>query len=249
MKKFFSLFVVLAMFSVVSPLHADTITLVADPWIPYTGEEGGEEAGFMIEFAVKVLEKAGHSVVYKNVPWDQAVEETRKGKYNAIVGAYKEDAPDFIFPENEQGLGSNSFFVSTGNPWKYSGVESLKGKKIGIMSGYSYGEVMDKFFKGNPDVVAESDLVKLLEKLSEGKIDTIIEDNNVFMDAAMKNYMDEDVAEAGSVGEHNLIYVAFSPADSKSKGYADVLSKGMVELRQSGTLKTILEKYGLEDWK
>ena len=45
------------------------------------------------------------------------------------------------------------------------------------------------------------------------------------------------------------IFVAFSPANAKSKDYAQILGQGMDELRRSGKLKAILSKYGMEDWQ
>lgn len=45
------------------------------------------------------------------------------------------------------------------------------------------------------------------------------------------------------------MYIAFSPAISQSKEYARILSEGVDTLRKSGELKTILKKYGLDDWE
>lgn len=45
------------------------------------------------------------------------------------------------------------------------------------------------------------------------------------------------------------VYMAFSPKGNNSKKYAAILSKGMIEIRENGTLKEILAKYGLKDWQ
>lgn len=45
------------------------------------------------------------------------------------------------------------------------------------------------------------------------------------------------------------IYIAFSPEIKDSQRYAQILSKGIKELRKSGRLKEILSKYDLMDWK
>ncbi len=230
-------------------VQADTITLVSDPWMPYTGVEGSGDNGFMIEIALETLSAAGHTVVYKNVDWDTAIEEARKGAYNAIVGAAKGDAPDFVFPENSQGESVNHFFVMKDNPWKYNGIESLKGKKIGVLKSYSYGDALDEYFKGNPNVTTEEQLIKLLELMSEGKVDIIIENYYVFMLQCMKAYMLKEIADAGSDGIKDPVFIAFSPADSKSAEYAKIVSDGTEKLRQSGVLATIMDRYGLKDWK
>ncbi len=248
MKRLVSICVVLVM-ALAFSVQADTVTLVSDPWMPYTGEEGSDENGFMIDIARETLGAAGHTVVYKSMDWDKAIEETRTGKFNAIVGAGKSEAPDFVFPANDQGQSINNFFVMKGNPWKYNGVESLKGKKIGVLKAYSYGDKFDAAFKDNPNVTAETQLIKLLELMSEGKIEIIIENYYVFMLQCMKAYMDNEVQDAGNDGTADPIYIAFSPANPKSAEYAKIVSDGMEALRKNGTLSKILEQYGLKDWK
>jgi len=250
MKKSILLVIALAVFSfALPPVQADTITLVADPWMPYTGDEDGGESGFMVEFAQEILGKAGHEVVYKVIEWEKAIEAVREGKFNGLVAAAEEEAPGFVFPKNVQGMMTNHFFVLKENDWKFTNIESLKGKKIGTMAGYSYGEKFDAFFKDNPNVVVESELIKLLEMLSEKKIDTVIEDYNVFMLLALKSYMLEHIADAGADKVSYPLYIAFSPNNPKSQEYAEILSVGMEKLRKKGTLQIIMSRYGLSDWK
>ena len=49
--------------------------------------------------------------------------------------------------------------------------------------------------------------------------------------------------------EKAKIYLAFSPKNPKSKSYARLISKGIIEMRASGDLQKILDKYGMRDWK
>jgi polar amino acid transport system substrate-binding protein len=50
---------------------------------------------------------------------------------------------------------------------------------------------------------------------------------------------------AGTNLEKAPIYIACSPAKSTSKMYIELIEKGTKILRESGKLKTILDKYGL----
>jgi len=45
------------------------------------------------------------------------------------------------------------------------------------------------------------------------------------------------------------MYIGFSPALEQSHDYAALFSRGMKELRRSGKLQAILNKYGLKDWE
>jgi polar amino acid transport system substrate-binding protein len=88
-----------------------TMTIVADEWCPYNCKPDGEKSGFLIDIARKIFEKHGHGVVYQTMPWEQAINKTRSGDFDALVGAAPEDAPGFIFPKLEQGWPQIQFYV------------------------------------------------------------------------------------------------------------------------------------------
>ncbi len=235
-------------------IFADSITIVADEWCPYGCAPDADKPGYGIEIAKKIFERAGHKIDYSIVPWARAVKLAREGKYNAIIGAFVEDAPDFVFPENEFGISQITFFVKKGSSWKYTGVESLKPLKIGIILDYSYGDELDKYFKSENakskiDILGgKTPLDSNIKKLVGGRIDVTIEDMNVFNHTAKKLGMLDRVTIAGNAGKEN-VYIAFSPAIPNSKQYAEILSNGISQMRNSGELQTILSKYGLADWK
>lgn len=110
MKKSFALILSVILLTAVTS-SADTISIVADEWCPYNCSPESDKPGYMIEIAAAVFQKSGHTVDYKTINWSRAIDKARKGKYTAIVGTTKGDAPDFIFPDQEQGVTTNSFFV------------------------------------------------------------------------------------------------------------------------------------------
>ena len=240
------------------PATADEISIVADEWAPYNGDPNSATPGYGIEIAKQVFEAAGHTVVYKILPWSRAIESTRKGKYSAIIGAYKEDAPDFIFPQEEFGLSEMALFVKRGGPWEsweYNGLESLKKVKVGAAHGYSYGEVVDKFFEDNPEIVnyahGDDPLTKNIKMLLAGRFAVLIEDPNVLFAKAKKmGVSDQIIKTRGKQATEGIeVYIAFSPKNSKSKEYAQILDKGINQLKASEQLEAILSKYGLTYWK
>jgi polar amino acid transport system substrate-binding protein len=103
-------------------------------------------------------------------------------------------------------------------------------------------------------IVATGDnaLEQNIEKLLSGQIDVVVEAGSVFINffaaKGMISSLDQ-IRDAGEAGEKDDLYIAFSPKNGKSKDYAEILSKGIDGLRQSGKLASILEKYGLKDWK
>jgi len=239
--------------SVFSFCYSDTITIVADEWLPYTGSEK-DQNGYLLEIAKTIFAKHGHTVVYKNVPWSRAVDEAAKGQYTAIAGGYRSDAPDFIYPANEQGYGVDAFFVLNDSTWTFKDVSSLTAITLGTIQDYSYGEDIDAYItkytaSGKVNALTGTDnlTMRLIQMLQQKKISAFLENRNVFNYTVKKNSI-TGIKEAGArIGAK--IYIAFSPKNQKSTEYAKILSDGMAEIRSSGELKKILDKYGLKDWK
>ncbi|QEP44869.1 hypothetical protein D5085_18070 [Ectothiorhodospiraceae bacterium BW-2] len=234
-------------------VKADTITIVADEWAPYNSVPNSAMPGYGIEIAQQAFAQAGHSVNYLIMPWNRALKETREGKYSAVIGAYIEDAPDFIFPDEEFGVSKNSFFVQKGSAWRYTGLESLLNLKVGIIQDYSFGEELDDFFAKHPQITehvfGKTPLDQNIKKLLAGRVDVLVEDSNVFMQKVKEMGVSDKIEHVGDQGDANKLYIAFSPALAESKTYADILSKGIVAMKKSGELEQILAKYGLSYWK
>ena len=57
----------------------------------------------MVDIAREVLGEAGYTVEYVNVSWARALQLTREGQLDAVVGAFTTDAPDFVFPDTPPG--------------------------------------------------------------------------------------------------------------------------------------------------
>ena len=102
---------------VLIPLTAssEVVTIVSDCWKPYIcGSEAGRN-GIAVDIFMTVFTKAGYKPEFKEVPWKRAKVDTRKGKYNAIVCATKDDAPGFIYPEQPIAVQKTCFYTAQYN--------------------------------------------------------------------------------------------------------------------------------------
>jgi polar amino acid transport system substrate-binding protein len=232
--------------------NAQTISLEADYWMPFNGD-GKAESGYMIDIAKAVFEPKGFQVTYSVTPWARAVADVRAGKCSAVVAAGVDDAPDLVFPKEEQGLGDQTFYVKAGSPWKYAGVGSLKGLKLAVIKDYTYFPDLDSYIKANPTSVVvgfgEGPLEDNLRLLVDGSVDVVVDATAVLAYTVNVMGIKNKIAIAGNGGSPMEMYIAFSPKDPKSKEYANMLSTGTAALRKSGQLMRILAKYGLSDWK
>ena len=255
MKKLFLILLCVSVLS--SPVFADVISLRADEWCPYNCEPGSEKPGYMIEIATVVFEKAGHTLDYQLLNWSRSIVDSRQGKYTGIIGTTKDEAPDFIFPEEPLGSVKDVFWVKKGTAWRYQGIESLTEIRLGVIQDYVYSSINSHIeqYKTTSKVqesTGDDALEKNIKKLELGRIDALLEDQNVFQNIVKdmgKLELFEVAGDLSEASEEEHLYIAFSPASPKSDEYAKILSEGIKQLRASGELQKILSNYGLNDWK
>ena len=246
--------VLLLLTGITSPQEAkaDNITIVADEWCPYNCHPSAKKPGFLIEIAKAVFASHGHTVSYKVFPWARAVSDTREGRYDAIIGALLNDAPNFIFPTEEIGYSQQGFYRH-GTQWKYTNISSLKHQRFGTARGYSYGKAIDNLIasgaiKTEP-VGGAAPLKQNIRKLFMGRIKLLIAEKSVMEYTLQNMHLKSGVQFAGTPDPGHSVYIAFSPSKPKSKEYARIFTTEMRKMRTSGKLKSILDRYGVKDWK
>lgn len=237
-------------------MASESLSVRSDTWPPYNDDPKGIKPGYMIQVLWEVFKPHGYTIDYQQMSWTDSLEAVRKGQFNAVVGAVKEDAPDFVFPKESFGISDTAFFVKGGTRWKFTGVGSLAKIRLGVIESYSYNEELDAYIKagrGKGRIVeakGEDALLSLVRMLQNGQIDAIAEDGNVMLTSLISWKVPlGSIVSAGSSREKSVLYVAFSPKHPKSKELAAIFDKEMQALRASGKLHAILQLYGLDDWK
>jgi len=255
-KLFISFFVFFTLFYNVSLAWSETITIVADSWCPYNCEPTAEKKGYMIEIAQEAFKKHGITIDYKTMPWTRAVEETRMGKYTAIVGSAYTDAPNFIFPTVKQGISREGFFVKKGNNWQFKDIKSLESISIGVISGYTHGDQIDTYIEANKNnfkrvqsAFGDKALDMNLKKLNAGRVGALLENIDVMTHHIKEHHKEGEIKLAGLIQDDKTgLYIAFSPSNPNSQKYADILSKETKIMRETGKIKEIMSHYGLEEF-
>jgi len=236
-----------------SSLYADTITLVADDWCPINCTPNSSAPGYVVEIARQVFEAAGHTVEYQYLSWNRALAEVSSGEYVGAIAATPKELPKGIFPDEALGSYGNDFIVKKGSKWRFTSMSDLKGVNLAVIQGYNYGKNMSAYIVNNPGKVIQmggNDAVRrILLMMLKGRIDVYLEDRNIAFYTAKQHDLTDKFEIAGSEGKPINFYIGFSPAIAQSKTYSQILSDGIVRLRNSGELKIILDKYGITDWK
>jgi polar amino acid transport system substrate-binding protein len=265
MKKILFLIVMIAavggLFSFVSDnaaAQSKVITIRADIWPPYNDAPNAKMQGSMVDIVRHIFEKQGYTIDYQLMPWNRSIEEVEKGAYDAIIGASSE-GPTCITPKEAIGVMENHLFVKKGTAWRYTGPDSLKTAIIGVIADYTYAEGFDAYVAKNKNntkkidvMFGDSPLEKNIQKLQAGRITAIVENPLVFQWVAVRNMglKMTDFEDVGTLENSKLnLYIKFTSKKDISRTYADIFDRGIAELRRSGELKKILDKYGMRDWK
>ncbi len=231
-----------------------TVRLCADQWMPYNGDPAETKPGYVIELAKTVFEPRGIAVAYEVVPWEDALAAVKECKHSGAIGANKEEAEGLTLPRESIGAVAVCLITRADSKWSYNNIASFRNGKLGIIKGYSYWPALDSYIEGHADkgniVVAEGDdpLEDLMTKLQAGEIDVVAESEPILLWYLRSHDLDRANFKVVFKGTIDPIYVAFSP-DADGQRYAGILDEGIRELRKSGELVKLLQRYGLRDWQ
>jgi len=237
------------------PAWSQTVTLVADEWPPFN-KSGDKEQGYMIDLAREAFAMEGMSVEYVVLPWKRAIMGVRKGLYDGLVGATRTEVPDFVFPEEELAINYLSFFVTVESSWQFEGVDSLEYVTLAVTAGYDYRDWLNDYItlhKGDEyriqTMFGHHPIERNLKLLLSGRVDVIVDNAASIRYTARQISCQDQIRLAGKGTLPAYLYIAFSPQNTDSERLAEYLSVGLRRLRSSGRLSSILERYGLKDWR
>ncbi|MBU0970467.1 MAG: transporter substrate-binding domain-containing protein [Proteobacteria bacterium] len=121
------------------------ITLGYAEFPPYEYRENGTPAGIQVEIVKILCQRAGIPLELVYLPFKRAYMEAKNGSIDGLFNFYKTEerlaAFDYTDPLIENPL---VFFVKKESQLTYTRLEDLKGLKVGVMQGYTYGREFDQ---------------------------------------------------------------------------------------------------------
>lgn len=234
------------------PARADEIVLASPAsWCPFSCQAGSAREGFTVDIARAIFSAAGHKVRLVNESYSRALVDVRAGAYTATASTFREEAPDFVFPAQPISRHRFCVYVPADSRWNYSGAASLSElERVGVIRDYAYGAALDVIIRTSPERfeahAGDGPTERMLRRLQLGRLDAFIEDENLV--GSTRQQHPELAPRNAGCEPASYAYLAISPKHPKALEYARLFSDGMVRLRRSGRLKTILATYGLAEW-
>lgn len=224
---------------------SETLRVATLDWEPYVGQSL-KNKGFNAEIVTEAFKRAGYQVKIDFMSWDKAIEEAKKGNYDAVFPEYysKERAQDFVYSY----FFSNSllvFYKKASSNITYKTLRDLAPYKIGVVKGYIN---TDEFDNATYLTKVESDSdEENLHKLLKGEVDLIVIDKLV-----AQHLIKTKIPEAsGKIKDieppltiHNL-FVIFPKKIPASGKRASDFNKAFESMEKDGTVKAIMQRSGL----
>jgi polar amino acid transport system substrate-binding protein len=154
------------------------VRLVYVDFPPYEQSKDGEPSGVLVEIVRTLFSRAGVPLTLHHFPFKRGYELVRRGNYDGIFNFYRIESRlalfDYSRPITRHPL---VLFVKKDSDMVFSHLPDLRGKTIGTMIGYTYGQAFDQaeFFRKDP----ASEHVHSFRKLLGGRIDAYLCDRMV----------------------------------------------------------------------
>lgn len=241
----------LALFA--GPARSTDITLCADIWCPYNCTAGSTHPGFAVEIAQEVFGEAGYHVTYQELNWARCIDDARHGRFSGIIGGSRLDAPEFIFPETPIGESGDAYAVRKGDNFRFTDASSLDGRVLGVIRSYNFSGPIGAYIAAHANdasrieyVSGNGALAKNLGKLVAGRVDVVVDDENVLAHELAAEGLSDRLKITPGV-KVTPVFIAFSPLAPQPQRLAHILDTGMAGLRASGRLSQILASYHVPD--
>ncbi|MBU6955037.1 transporter substrate-binding domain-containing protein [Hahella sp. HN01] len=224
--------------------QAETVTAAQDPWPPFIQE--GSDPGISIALLKAAMEKEGYTVDFKILPWKRALNDVINGNIDILPGAwFTEERAKVLNYSNYYAQNSIKFIKRKGDPFEFNGLDSLSGKKVGIVSGYGYG---DEFTHATNFSRPEAGTIEAnVKKRLSDRVDLTLEDEivakSVMKDAGIDLGSVEFTSNALSV---NDLHVATGKANSQGQKIIEAYNRGLAAIKADGTYDKILADYGVK---
>lgn len=222
------------------------LTMASDPWPPFidSSEPGG---GLSLEIIRAAYKTQGYEVKMENVPWARAEEGVKMGTYDILPNTWvTEERKAYLMYSDPFAANEVRFIKKKYDPFEYSDLSSLKGKRIGIIRGYGYGDA----FMASTEFKREttSNFMLNVKKLVAGRLDLIIEDEIVAR--AKINKKNPAILNKLEFTKKPFsrkdVHVTCGLENPRHKEIISAFNKGLMEIKKNGDYATIMTKYGID---
>ena len=241
--------------------HAETINVCYDHWAPMTifPSEESSDRGVVIDMLEQIYTSQGYELEYYEVPLARGLDMVAEGLCDMLPEyLYSERLEkDFVFATEETFAYTTAFVIRRDDPWRYSGIESMKGKRIATGPGWDYSSMSvdyqnyidDPENSDSVEVIAGYDDVvdRVFRMIKEGRVDLYADNELVLQYVLNKMDLNDDLIVVRPGLEKKLherpIFSRKIPAEKRQE-LIRIWNKGRLSIN-SKQEKMLLDKYNV----
>lgn len=226
--------------------HSETLKLTTVDWQPFYGHNLPEK-GFFSVIAREAFKHAGYEIEIEFQPWKRALESTKKGQFDGLLGAYfNKDRTEYliytdeVFENRDVFIGKNKQLVA------YQDLSELKTYRIGTIRASAYSdELKDKGFT----VVDVNDDMQSLRMLLKDRIDLVLMSQTHFqylLEQDLELFANRD--QLSILDKPFRTYSLYCPIRKSRKDSKEIVSRfndALNDIKKNGTFDKILTRFNL----
>ncbi len=213
-----------------------------------------KDPGYIIETLNKVFEGSEFELIYNSYPWSRGISHTLNGETIALLAAAPKETPDLIFPSAPIGEQQACFYALPASDWRYSSLNSIDDRRIGLPAHISLEELNDYKKQHTKLFHIQADTPRYIElsinMLKSGRLDTFVFFRNTITHHLRRFYSEDTIKQVGCVSP-TPVYIVFTPIPeaqaTRDKAIAH-FEKRMPHMIKAGHVTRIMAKYRLPDW-
>ncbi len=228
-----------------SGITKETLQFVFSSFPPFEYMDNGTPVGMNIEIVKEACRRLNVEPLFRQIPWKRALGYVRTGEADAVFSLFINEERRFHYNYPEENLNSVKMILITNieSGFSVNRLEDLKGKRVGVYLGSSYGEEFDDSDWIIKDQANSNE--GLLRMQSVGRTDVIV------MDERVAQYWSHEIDLKGRfktleyVVTQSPTYVAFSKVTAERTGidWAVMFSETLKEMREEGFMDALEVKY------
>ena len=213
-------------------------------WQPYVGKKLSNY-GVTSQIIKEAFAAEGYEITFKFVPWAKGLKDVESHKADILYPAYFNDDRAKIYHYSEAFYTSETILIKhSSSDFQFNGFNSLKGLKIGVTRGYSYGKQFDKTEGLNKQIVSKEELN--FQKLVKKRIDIMPIDKLVFKHYVTSQKVADQLSALEPAIAANDLHLLFSKKDPKGEEKVKAFNAGLKKLKENGRYKEIIKEFNFE---
>lgn len=222
------------------PLQAETLTAVADPWPPYVTDLAPHQ-GMATRILREALAREGYGLDVRLMPWARSLRRVKSGGADLLITAWwSNERTGFLHYSEPYAQNELVFLKRRDDPFEFSDLTSLEGKRIGVVRDYGYDRdfLQADYFQRIPN----NEFTDSVRMLIAGRLDLVLEDRLVVL-ATLQQEAPHELEKLSFSRKPLLtkpLYVAASLSHPRHRQIIAAVNRGLAAMRNDGTLDRLL---------